>query len=171
MISGLTRPVLVAGAVTVMAFVIANGESEKAPSHDRHRYETGGIIQIDLTEGKKAVDGVVKLRDFLWRNWVLRKRAIIATIGRGIDSPMSKVLYSIEPNDRGVWQLVIESLGRSPSTGTVKMERFIVYDLTRVEIVDDGYSDRTEIPDVANRRPESFHLILKEERGRVLEEL
>jgi hypothetical protein len=142
----------------------------RTPDRDLCCYENGGLLDINPIQGKQALQGVSKLRKFLWKHWTERRRGVIATIVHPIDYNSSKVVYFIEPNEHGMWQVIIESQRKSLSGWSKNIERIVASEVKRVEIAHDGWSERVEIPQNANRRPESYHLLLKDQRGQFLEE-
>ncbi len=133
-------------------------------------YENGGSIDINPIEGKTALQGVARLRSFIWKHWIEQRRGVITTIVHPVDYASSKVSYFIEPSPCGVWQLVIESQRKSSAGWSGVIERTVASDVKRIEIASDGWSKRVEISKKASRKPSSYHLLLKDERGGVIEE-
>ncbi|HEY3664119.1 MAG TPA: hypothetical protein VGL24_13275 [Chthoniobacterales bacterium] len=151
--------------------LVSTGRADQA-SKDIYRYDVGGIVEIDpMISGAKAVEGVAKLRGFLWKHWIEHKRGLIVTVGRGVDSGSSTTSYFVEPNALGGdWRIVIE-FRRNPHTNPdATIQRFVAYDLKRIEPTHDGWSKRVEIPSDAARRPQTYMLSLKDQRGDFLDE-
>ena len=151
--------------------LISTGRADKA-TKDIYRYDLGGIVEIGMGLSKeKTVEGVATLRGFLWKHWIEHKRGLIVTVGRGVDSGSSTSSYFVEPNaPGGDWRIVIESRRNPHTDSDSAIQRFVAYDLKRIEPTHDGWSKRVEIPSDAARRPQTYMLSLKDQRGDVLEE-
>ncbi len=136
------------------------------PTRDFYRYDLGGTIEID-SRGKQAV-----LRSFLWRHWIKHKRGIIVTVVHSVDAGDSTVSYFVEPNaPGGDWRIVIEARRNPHPDPDPTIQRSVVYDVKRIKPPDNGWGTRVEIPNDAVRGPESYMLSLRDQQGKLLEEL
>ncbi len=135
------------------------------------RYDLGGIVELPL-HGKQAVEGPARLRSFLWTHWIKHKRGFIVTFCDTVDRGWAIVSYFVEPNEPGGdWRIVIEPRRQPHWDGEPTLQRFIAYDVKRIEPAHNGWDERAEIPSGATRRPESYRLSLKIEGSNEAEEL
>jgi hypothetical protein len=126
------------------------------PTRDFYRYDLGGTIEISSQKE------LARLRNFLWKHWIEHKRAIIVTVMHSVDAGDSTVSYFVEPNAPGAdWRIVIESRRNPDADPNPTIQRTVIYDVNRIEPIEDGLDKLIEIRSDAVRRPDSYLLSLK----------
>ena len=165
---------LLLGFIRLVVWPSVTAGQEKP--RDLTRYDTAGpfTIGVKLNVATRAAMNA-EIRAFIWNHWYQRRLGQLTAIYYSREGDRSDVSYFVEPNEGGVWHLAV-TIDRTLRNrrGPGQHRESVAYearDVDRIEIPKTGLAERVEIPEKAKRRPQSYHLVLKDETGKTLTEL
>jgi hypothetical protein len=149
---------------------------QQAKMRDLSRYNQAGPYSIELkldTQTRNKIEA--EIREFLWNHWRQHVLGYIVATWHSKEGEPSTSSYFIEPSEKGTWRIVIQ-INRMLIGGGSKSQyhdsvEYEAYSVERVEVPKDGLSQRVTISEKEVRSPQTYRLVLKDERGKVLAEI
>lgn len=115
-------------------------------------------------------------RNFLWSHWHQRRRGHVMVTQYSKEGEPSISSYFIEPQNEGVWQVVVRVERTLTDRNNSKLKRFVVVEyqtdrVERIQVPKDRLGSSVIIPEGEERPAEAYRLVLKNKEGKVLAEI
>lgn len=140
-------------------------------------YDKAGPYVISLNLDAQSRDRMESdARAFLWSHWHQRRRGHVMITQYSKEGEPSVSSYFIEPQNEGVWQIVVRVKRTLTDRNHSKGKRFVVVEyqtdlVERIQVPKDRRGPRVLVPAEEERPPEAYRLVLKNKEGKVLAEI
>jgi len=130
---------------------------------------------LDYPDGTQNAN----IRSFLWHHWALRDLAIATVKWRTIEGDTGTSTYTTAPDESGVWRIKIHLEGSQRRMGPAEPPRhrsehsdaYIVERARMPQTFEERMSPRVPIHGNAALPPKKYLLLLKDNAGKLVEEL
>ena len=96
--------------------IVALSSVALASTRDLARYETRGPFilheRVITADDRALIDA--QMRDFLWSCWHQHRRCRLITLAFSMEGLPTRTTYFIEPDEKGIWRVVIETSATVP---------------------------------------------------------
>lgn len=150
---------------------------QQAKMRDLSLYDKAGPYTIELRLDAQARANIeAKIREFLWNHWHQHRLGHLVATRYSKEGEPSTSSYFVELDGKGIWHIAVKidrtlvDRGGSKSQYQKSVE-YEAYTVERIEVPEDGLTQRVVIPKGETRSPQSYRLVLKDEKGKALAEI
>ncbi len=148
---------------------------QQVKMRDLSRYDKAGPYELKL-DVQAGADVEAEVREFLWNHWHQRRLGHVAITHYSKEGEPSAFSYFVEPDARGVWIIAVKIDRMLVDRGDSKSQRYetVEYDayfVERIEVPEDGLTQRVVIPEAEMRSSKAYRLVLKDQGRKPLTEM
>lgn len=170
------------GATTIITVLTAGMcfSQDKAatgapPKRDLSDYEKAGPFDLSLWARDRAKTEAV-IREWIWHHWKEKRLAHLVFNAQSIEGEPSKSLYYVEPDGAGGWRVSVRierhlSDRRGSGRRWFEAVEFDAFALEPVEPRNSGLVPYKPIGESEDVSPQRYRLLLKDKKGKILQEL
>jgi len=164
-------------AAALVLFLVAGQRAQTTQEKERNLslYDQGGTYEFHIFQDDSKSYGAKAdaMREFLWTHWRSHHLGYMVVKRHPIDQAPNTTYYYLEPDEIGVWHLLMRIQRLEADKKNLKHPRNVteelqVYNVQRAEYAKDANDDWVFIGPDEKRAPGTYLLVISDKNGKIL---